>query len=56
MFHPLEAIFANRNVYFAGNKDLLCSYCCSLLEFYDPKKQNSAWKRRISRFLPGSTP
>ena len=38
MFYPLEAIFSNKNIYFAGKKDLLCSYCCSLLEFYDPEK------------------
>ena len=38
MFYPLKAIFANKSIYFAGKKDLLCSYCCSLLEFYDPDK------------------
>ena len=38
MFYPLEAIFADKSIYFAGNKDMLCSYLCSLLEFYEPGK------------------
>ena len=53
MFYPLEAIFANKNIYFAGKKDLLCSYCCSLLEFYDPKKTEQCLEAPYFSILAG---
>ena len=53
MFYPLEAIFANKNIYFAGKKDLLCSYCCSLLEFYDPEKTEQRLEAPYFSILAG---
>ena len=53
MFYPLEAIFANKNTYFAGKKDLLCSYCCSLLEFYDPDKTEQRLEAPYFSILAG---
>ena len=53
MFYPLEAIFSNKNIYFAGKKDLLCSYCCSLLEFYDPDKTEQCLEAPYFSILAG---
>lgn len=53
MFYPLEAIFANKNIYFAGNKDLFCSYCCSLLEFYAPEKTEQRLEAPYFSLLAG---
>ncbi len=53
MFYPLEAKFANKSIYFVGNKDLLCSYCCSLLEFYDPEKTEQRLEAPYFSLLAG---
>ena len=53
MFYPLEAIFANKSIYFAGKKDLLCSYCCSLLEFYAPGKTEQRLEAPYFSILAG---
>ena len=53
MFYPLEAIFADRNIYFAGHKDMLCSYLCSLLEFYEPGKTEQCLEAPYFSILAG---
>ncbi|MBR1812124.1 MAG: hypothetical protein IJ766_10850 [Clostridia bacterium] len=53
MFYPLEAIFADKNIYFAGKTDILCSYCCSLLEFYKPGKTEQRLEAPYLSILEG---
>lgn len=53
MFYPLEAIISNKNIFFAGKKDLLCSYCCSLLEFYAPGKTEQRLEAPYFSILAG---
>ena len=38
MFYPLEAVFTKQDICFHGNRDILGSYCYSLLDSFDVNK------------------